>query len=112
MSGEKIVCEIAWLRDGDVRIYRFSSMKKAKKFEKGIEESGMGFYQIITGNRIYHYDVEETEETARDRFGLYWDYSDDECENCEKPLYEGEYNTVEGKRYCDDCLTPELAERM
>jgi len=80
MSGEKIVCEIAWLRHGDVRIYKFSCMKKAKKFEKGIEESGIGFYQIITGNKIYHYDVEETAETARDYFGTYWDYSDEEEE--------------------------------
>jgi hypothetical protein len=79
MSGEKIVCEIVWLRDGDVRIYRFSSMKKAIKFEKELEESGIGFYQIFSGN-IYHYDVEETADTARDYFGTHWDSSDEDEE--------------------------------
>lgn len=35
-----------------------------------------------------------------------------ECDNCEKPLYEGDLNIVGGNYYCDDCLTPELAEQM
>lgn len=34
------------------------------------------------------------------------------CEECDKEIPEDERNIVEGNYYCDNCLTPEMVERM